>query len=185
MTTIPRPRDQSRDALAVGQRVYVRRPTTDDCEALIALARASRPLHGRFASPPATVPEVEAWLAKGRGIQHEQFLVCLREDDAIAGVININEIVRGCFQSGYLGYYAFVPHAGRGYMTEGLQLVLRYAFRTLRLHRLEANIQPDNAASIALVERLGFRREGYSPRYLKLGGRWRDHERWAILAEEG
>ena len=69
-------------------------------------------------------------------------------------------------------------------MTEALGLVLDYAFRQLRLHRLEANIQPENAASIALVERLGFHREGYSPRYLKLGGRWRDHQRWAIVAED-
>jgi ribosomal-protein-alanine N-acetyltransferase len=69
-------------------------------------------------------------------------------------------------------------------MTEGMRLVIGRAFGTLRLHRLEANIQPANAASIALVRRLGFRKEGLSRRYLKIGGRWRDHERWAILAEE-
>jgi len=62
--------------------------------------------------------------------------------------------------------------------------VLRHAFVMLRLHRVEANIQPGNRASIALAEGAGFRREGFSPRYLKIGGRWRDHERWAILAEE-
>jgi hypothetical protein len=62
----------------------------------------------------------------------------------------------------------------------------RPAYRTylLRLHRLEANVQPGNAASIRLLQRLGFRREGYSPRYLRICGRWRDHERWAILADE-
>ena len=61
---------------------------------------------------------------------------------------------------------------------------LRDAFTRLRLHRLEANIQPGNAASIALAARCGFEREGFSPRYLKIGGRWRDHERWAILSDE-
>ena len=99
-------------------------------------------------------------------------------------MINVSEIVRGPFRSAYLGYYAFVPHAGRGYMTEALTLALRWAFRGLRLHRVEANIQPGNQASRALVRGLGFRREGFSRRYLKVAGRWRDHERWALVAED-
>jgi len=88
------------------------------------------------------------------------------------------------FRSGYLGYYIGAPHAGQRYMTEALQLMLRTAFRTLGLHRVGANVQPGDRASIALVERAGFRREGYSRRYLKIARRWRDHERWALLAEE-
>ena len=75
------------------------------------------------------------------------------------------------------------PFAGRGYMSEAMRLLVRHAFTTMKLHRLEANIQPGNQASIALVKRCGFEREGYSPRYLKIGGRWRDHERWAIRAD--
>lgn len=68
-------------------------------------------------------------------------------------------------------------------MSEGLRLVLRHAFGPLGLHRLEANIQPKNRSSIRLVRRAGFRREGFSPRYLRVLGRWRDHERWAITVE--
>lgn len=98
--------------------------------------------------------------------------------------MDVSEIVRGVFRSAYLGYFAFRPHEGRGLMSEGLGLVVRDAFRRLGLHRLEANVQPGNRASIRLVKRLGFRKEGYSPRYLKIRGRWRDHERWAILADE-
>ncbi len=80
--------------------------------------------------------------------------------------------------------YIGAKHADQGYMTEALRLALRYAFDLLKLHRLEANIQPGNVASIALVKRAGFNREGYSRRYLKVCGRWRDHERWAIIAED-
>ena len=90
--------------------------------------------------------------------------------------------MRGVFLSGDLGYYAFAGHERQGLMHEGVSRVVRHAFGPLKLHRLEANIQPANLASIALVRSCGFTREGYSPRYLKLRGRWRDHERWARLA---
>jgi len=99
------------------------------------------------------------------------------------GVFNLSQIYRGNFGSAYLGYYGHAGFAGRGYMREGLDLVVRYAFGKLGLHRIEANIQPGNPKSIALVERCGFIREGFSPRYLKVAGRWRDHERWAITVE--
>lgn len=113
------------------------------------------------------------------------FLVCRQDPTAaeeIAGVINITQIVMGAFCSGYLGYYAFSGFERQGLMREGLVQVLRHAFGVLKLHRLEANIQPGNLASIALVRSCGFVQEGFSPRYLKINGRWRDHERWAILA---
>ena len=96
----------------------------------------------------------------------------------------MSQIFRSGFQNAYLGYYVGAQYAGQGHMTEALQLLLRFAFKDLRLHRLEANIQPGNVASIALVKRAGFVLEGYSKRYLKICGRWRDHERWAILADD-
>ncbi len=114
----------------------------------------------------------------------EPMLACRLDDDAIVGFFNISEIVRGPFQSAFLSYGAVAAFAGRGYMTEAMQLLLAHAFTDLRLHRLEANIQPGNTASIALVRRAGFVHEGFSERYLKVGGRWRDHERWAIRAEQ-
>jgi [ribosomal protein S5]-alanine N-acetyltransferase len=105
------------------------------------------------------------------------------DDDAILGVVEISHVARGNFQSAYLGFRIGAVHAGSD-MTEALPLVLRHAFDTLRLHRLEANIQPGNEASIALVRRAGFTREGFSRRHLKINGRWRDDERWAILRED-
>jgi ribosomal-protein-alanine N-acetyltransferase len=100
------------------------------------------------------------------------------------GSINLSQIFLGSFRNAYLGYYVGAQYSGQGYMTEAFQLMLRYAFDKLKLHRLEANIQPQNVASIALVKRAGFVREGYSRRYLKISGRWRDHERWAIIVED-
>ncbi len=111
-------------------------------------------------------------------------LVCRLEDGAIVGVFNLSQIFRRAFQSAYLGFYAGAPYAGRGYMREGMQLLLRHVFQTLKLHRVEANAQPQNVRSIALIRRSGFHREGFSPRYLKVAGRWRDHQRWAITAED-
>jgi ribosomal-protein-alanine N-acetyltransferase len=69
-------------------------------------------------------------------------------------------------------------------MSAGVRLAVDHAFHHLGLHRLEANIQPDNQASIHLVKKLGFRKEGFSPRYLRINGDWRDHERWAITVED-
>lgn len=99
-----------------------------------------------------------------------------------AGLVNISSIIRGRFQSASVAYAAFAPSAGQGYMTEGLALAVRYAFQELRLHRLEANIQPGNKASLGLVRRLGFRCEGCAPDMLFIDGAWRDHERWAITS---
>ena len=143
--------------------------------------RDSRPLHRPWVSPSATPTAYRAWLARARRPDFKAFLVLRKGDNAIAGVINVSQIVLGNFRSAYLGYYGSAPLCGQGYMTEGLRLLVRHAFTTLGLHRLEANVQPANADSIALLRRCGFRQEGFSPRYLKIAGRWRDHERWTIL----
>ncbi|HMB34243.1 MAG TPA: GNAT family protein, partial [Methylomirabilota bacterium] len=110
-------------------------------------------------------------------------LICRKPDGAILGAINLNEIIRGPAQSAFLGYWIGAAHARQGYMTEALSLALRHAFGSLRLHRVEANILPVNVPSIALVRRAGFHYEGYSPGYLKIDGRWEDHERWALVAD--
>jgi ribosomal-protein-alanine N-acetyltransferase len=123
-------------------------------------------------------------LKHARSPRGASFFVFLRESKALVGVVELSEIVRGYFQGAYLGYFVFEPHARRGLMREGLAQVIDHAFETMALHRLEANVQPGNVASIALVRALGFRKEGYSKGYLKIGGQWMDHERWAILVED-
>lgn len=165
-------------------RVRLRAPSPRDEEAFLAAARRSRALHRGLAHPPATSAAFRAFLERARDAQYECRLVVDPQSDAIVGVVNLNEIVRGSFQSAYLGYYAFAPFEGMGFMRAGVAAAITRAFRELRLHRLEANIQPQNHRSIRLVRRLGFRKEGLSPKYVKVGGRWRDHERWALLRDE-
>ena len=165
-----------------GAAVVIRPPTPADMRGFLAQVAASRSLHRPWLAPPATPAAYRAWLARMAPPDNHAFLVCRKSDGAILGVVNLSNIVRGGFRSGYLGYYAFAEHAGQGHMKAGLKAVIRHAFGRLKLHRVEANIQPDNAASRALAAACGFRQEGYSPRYLKIGGRWRDHERWALLA---
>ncbi|MGW1886828.1 GNAT family N-acetyltransferase [Streptomyces sp. NPDC001970] len=178
------PRSEPLSLLAEGPRVGIRHYRPGDADEFTALARASRDLHRPWLFPPETG---EAYAAYAHKLiddpTKEGLLVCDRDDGRIAGFININNIVRGGFLCGAVGYGAFAHAAGRGLMSEGLRLVVQYAFGPLGLHRLEANIQPGNAASIALVRGLGFRLEGFSPDFLFIDGAWRDHERWAITSE--
>jgi ribosomal-protein-alanine N-acetyltransferase len=165
-----------------GPRVHLRPLDPADEAEYLRLVRASRALHRPWAFPPDT-PEGFRKLAAGTP-SDARLVICRNEDAAIVGYFGLGQIYFGHFRNAYLGYYAFEPYAGQGYMQEGLELVLRHAFDAIRLHRVEANIQPENARSIDLVRSAGFRKEGLSLRYLKIGGRWRDHERWAITADD-
>jgi ribosomal-protein-alanine N-acetyltransferase len=170
--------------VSAGQRVAIRRPTEADRDEFLAMVRASGDFHHPWVDPPATADRFGEYLKSRQAPGDDGFFICAREYGAIMGVVNLNCIVRRLFQSAYLGYYIGAAFAGRGYMTEGIELVAKHAFSEMGLHRLEANIQPENLASIALVKKCGFRKEGYSPRYLKIAGEWRDHERWALLADD-
>jgi [ribosomal protein S5]-alanine N-acetyltransferase len=165
-------------------RVHVREPRHADERDFVALMNESRAFHRQWATAPTDAARFAAYLEDSRRPDFQAFLVCRSSDDQIIGFFNISQITRGSLQSAYLGYAAAERYAGQGYMGEAIQLVLREAFLELRLHRLEANIQPGNQASLALAKSAGFKREGFSPRYLKISGRWRDHERWALLAED-
>jgi [ribosomal protein S5]-alanine N-acetyltransferase len=165
-------------------RVYLRPPERADRAEFVSLMRVSRAFHRPWATAPTDDEAFDAYLVDSGRPDFEAMLVCRREDRAILGFFNLSHITRGSLQSAYLGYAVGSTFAGQGYMREAIELVLREAFLTLRLHRIEANIQPGNQASIALARGAGFSREGFSPRYLKIGGRWRDHERWAVLADD-
>lgn len=159
----------------------IRPVTAADQATFIAAARASRRLHRPWVQPPCDADAFARYLSRFDSAAHHGFVV--ESAGGLAGAIHLTNIVMGAFRSGYLSYYAFAGFEGRGWMTQGLNAVVRHAFQDLGLHRVEANIQPGNVASVALVKRCGFRLEGYSPKYLKIGGRWRDHERWARIKD--
>lgn len=168
----------------MAQRIIIDYTRPQDGAELIAANLASLDLHEPWVSPCRDWASFQAYLARCDGDRSVGFIARERTSNRIVGIVNLSEIVRGFFQSAYMGYYAVAGMTGRGLMSEAVGLVVAHAFLELGLHRVEANIQPGNEPSRALVKRLGFRQEGYSPRYLKIGGEWRDHERWAILSED-
>jgi len=163
--------------------VYLRHVRDTDRAEFIELMRASTELHTPWITPPTNSAGFAQYISRTRTSDHEGFVIGRYIDDQIVGVINLNNVVRGSFLNASLGYYVGAPYVGQGYMAEGLELVKHYAFNTMNLHRLEANIQPNNKRSIALVQRTGFVLEGLSKNFLFIDGQWRDHERWSCVAD--
>jgi len=167
----------------------LRVPRKPDAPAFLAAAQASRRLHGSWVAAPQSRSAFDGYVARFGGRRtltrsHAGYLALRRDDQSLVGVFNFSEIVRGAFQNAYLGYYGFRANAGRGLMKEGLALALDAAFGPLALHRVEVNIQPGNVRSIGLVTTMGFAQEGFARGYLRIAGRWRDHVRFAMLAED-
>lgn len=162
-------------------RVYLRPVTKRDRDEFVAAMREAVSLHKPWIVSPTSRELFNSYLRRVDRDDHMGLLVIDRATDAIAGCININNIIRGTFLSATLGYYVTVPYAGRGYMREGLALAVEHAFTQLGLHRLEANIQPANRRSIRLVRKCGFEKEGISPRFMFINGAWQDHERWVRI----
>ncbi len=163
--------------------ITIREPKPEDKEAFLQAMLCSQSLHHPWVKSPQTSQEFDNYILRLQQTNQKGFFLCDQSNN-IVGVVNLNEIVRGFFQSAYLGFYAVADYAGQGYMSAGLKLILHNVFEEMKLHRLEANIQPENIRSINLVKNNGFRKEGYSPRYLKVNNEWRDHERWAITYED-
>ena len=165
-------------------RVAVRRVRRADAPELIALNRENAGYHAPWEKGFTDQAGFDAWFA--RSLTGATVSLVAREiaTNDVVGVVNVNDIVMGVFRSAYLGYWGYAHTGRRGLMTEALRIAVRVAFDELGLHRVEANIQPGNARSIALAKRAGFTKEGFSPRYLFLDGAWRDHERWALLADQ-
>ena len=166
-----------------GFRTRIQPPEAADEEALLAAMRDSTGLHHPWVSAPKNHEGWERYMKRLRRANEAGFLIKRIEDDVICGVINLNIITYEALCSAYVSYFAVLAQAEKGYMKEGMLQVIRHAFDELGLHRLEANIQPGNLASIGLARSTGFEYEGFSPRFLKINGVWCDHERWAVLSD--
>jgi len=166
-----------------GFRVRIQTPEEADKEAFLAAMQDSIGLHYPWVSAPKDQKSWQRYMNRLKRVNEAGFLVKSLQDGEICGVVNLNIITYEALCSAHVSYFGVAAQAEKGYMKEGLIQVIRHAFTDLGLHRLEANIQPDNHASIALAQSTGFQYEGFSPRLLKINNVWCDHERWAILAD--
>ncbi len=167
-----------------GKELYLRYPRSSDFDEIVTLYQVNRGHFRGLVQPSYDRQSYDQFVKDISGEALESFFIIRSRDDRIAGTITLSQIFRKRFQNAYLGYLLGKEFTGKGLMTESVRLILRFAFLDLRLHRIEANVQPGNQPSIAVLQRNGFSKEGFSRRYLKIGGRWRDHERWAILKED-
>ena len=177
---------------AEGDRVWVASATLADTDAyVLATLQSTRRLREWNPVDAYGLPS----LVRAAPAHHRTLLQHAREVEGshdLVGKVNVTNIVRGRARAGTLGYDAFDPYAGRGLFAEGLRLSVDLAFAPepdgLGLHRLEANVQPGNGRSAAVLRRIGFRREGFSPSYLLMptanGEQWRDHDRYAVTRPE-
>ena len=174
--------------------VSLRLPREIDRAEALALRRISRPqLEPWEPAPPASLDVYgddwfDRFLATSNTSARVRWFVCREIDNRITGSVGIDQIYRGPFNNGIMGWWCGTPFTGQGYMTAGVIAAIDLAFRPeplgLSLHRLEANIRPENAASLAVAKKAGMRYEGYSPLYLQIAGRYCDHCRYAIVRED-
>ncbi len=177
-------------ASIAGDRVHLRPPRPGDFADWVRLRRENRN-YLRLAEPavprgfdPYGAEAFERLLVSASTERTRRFFVCDNETKALLGQVSLSDISRGPFQSCFAGYWIGRRHSNKGLMSEALALAIRYAFEELKLHRVEANIRPENLASRAVAAKCGLRCEGVALRLLKLAGQWRDHERWAITLED-
>jgi ribosomal-protein-alanine N-acetyltransferase len=156
--------------------VRIRRAANNDIVALTAAFERSKVDLAPWIFPPS---DYSAFVA-----QENLLLVVDAHSESLCGYFNLSSIIRGPLQQAFLGFAAFSPNQRKGLMSKAMAQVLSHAFETLQLHRIEANIQPENEASKGFVEKHGFKKEGFSPNYLQLNGEWKDHERWALTFEQ-
>jgi ribosomal-protein-alanine N-acetyltransferase len=165
-------------------RVVLKKIKKKDEDRFLELAKKNQQFHRNWVSVPKTSKAFRQYVKVMNTASEKSYLVWRKDNKDLAGVIELQDIYKANFRNAYVIYYAFDGNQGEGLMAEAMREVIRIAFKKLKLHRLEANIQPDNKASRHLAKACGFRKEGIARQFLKKGGEWRDHERWALLSTD-
>jgi len=167
-----------------GKRVHLHPPAANLKPLYLKFLAENREFHAPWVYHSDDDRHFDYYLKRIKSGQTQGCFIFDNASEDLVGVVNINNILLGAIRSASLGYFGAERFTGQGLFAEGMALVLQYVFTDLGLNRVEANIQPGNEPSLKLVKRLGFRKEGFSPKFLQIGGEWCDHERWAILGEE-
>lgn len=175
-----------------GQFVYLRPPSDEDWAEWAELRAASRaflvPWEPSWSADCLARPSYRRRLSHYGTEWHNgtgyAFFIFGREDDRLCGGITLSNVRRGVAQTGTLGYWIGAPFARRGLMTDALYAIMRFSFDGLNLHRLEAACLPRNTASRSVLQKTGFREEGYAPKFLCINGLWEDHLLFGLLDEE-
>ena len=140
--------------VAMGDLAFLRHPQASDAREFLFLMKASREIHRPWVYPPATEEAFARYVEQSQSDRFLGCLICHSRSGEIFGVANLSEIVRGGFQNAYLGFYASYNRSGKGRIREGVALLVNHAFRKLKLHRVEANVQPENQRSLAFIQSL-------------------------------
>ncbi len=165
-------------------RTVVRPLTVGDEPAFVALAVENLEFHRRWIKLPTEPDEFKRYFSKFDGENALFFVICDAYSDSIVGFVSLTGIEREPYHRGRLGYGVFERYARMGYVSAGFKQVIDFAFESLKLHRLEADIQPENSPSRRLVEKMGFTCEGVSRGFIRINGEWIDHERWALTPDD-
>lgn len=175
-----------------GERIYIRILDIEDAETVLNLHIRNKEFFKKYLTTRSEefyTLEAQEKITKDNLLKSENdekysFGIFLKDTHKLIGNIALSEILRGCLQSCYMGYYLDQEHNGRGYMTEAAKLIVKFAFEVLELHRVEAGVMPHNVRSIRVLEKAGFQKEGIARKNVRINGVWEDHQVLAIIFED-
>ncbi|KAA6473931.1 GNAT family protein [Bacillus swezeyi] len=172
-----------------GKNVYIRPLTAEDAEASLKLQTDNRSFFEQFSMErndefytiEGQKKRLQRFYENMQNDEDYYFGIFHQADDALIGTVNLFQILRGSLQSAFIGYFLDEKHNGKGYTTEAAKLMVEYSFDDLKLHRVEAGVMPRNIASIRVLEKAGFHKEGIARKNVKINGKWEDHQLLAVI----